>query len=312
MSRQVTIWVLFNAGILAMLFFDLGVFHRKDRVISLKESLVWSVIWIAVALIFNLGVYVWVGHAKGVEFLTCYIIERSLSFDNIFVFIIIFSYFKIEAHYQYKVLFWGILGALVSRAVFIISGVALVNKFHWMMYVFGAFLVYIGIKLAFEEEKDIKPEKNIVLKIFKKLLPISDGSGGGKFLITEAGRLFATPLLLVLVVIDAFDIIFAVDSIPAALAITSDSFTIYAANAFAILGLRAMYFAVEGFMKMFRYLNYGLSVVLTFVGVKMLLTDYYRISTNASLAVIVLVLAAAVVLSVMIKENGKVQQEGAK
>ena len=310
MSRQAAIWVTFNIGILAMLFFDLGVFHRKNRVISLRESLVWSVIWIAAALIFNLGVFIWSGHARGVEFLTCYILERSLSVDNIFIFILIFSYFKVESRYQYKILFWGILGALISRAVFIVSGVALVNRFHWMTYVFGAFLVYIGVKLAFENEEKIKPEENTVLKIFKKLVPISEDTGDGRFFLIKAGKLFATPLLFVLVVIDTFDIIFAVDSIPAALAITSNSFTIYAANAFAILGLRAMYFAVEGFMKMFRYLNYGLSAVLSFVGVKMLLTDFYKISTGVSLMVIVLVLACAVVLSVTIKETP--QQENPK
>lgn len=312
MARQAAVWVLFNIGILAMLFFDLGVFHRKNRVISLKESLVWSAIWVAAALAFNVLVYFWRGPAKGMEFLTCYVIERSLSVDNIFVFIIIFSYFKVAAKYQYKILFWGILGALISRAVFIVSGVALVSKFHWMIYVFGVFLVYMGFKLAFEKEEEIHPEDNIPLKLFKKLFPISDGPDDGRFFLVKAGKLFATPLLLVLVVIETFDIIFSVDSIPAALAITSDSFTIYAANAFAILGLRATYFAVEGFMKMFRYLNYGLSAVLTFVGVKMLLTDCYKISTNASLAVIVLVLALAVVLSVTIKENVAYEQERPK
>jgi tellurite resistance protein TerC len=286
-----------------MLFFDLGVFHKRDRTITLKESIVWSVLWIIVALIFNSGVYIWAGPSKGAEFLTCYIIERSLSFDNIFVFILIFSYFKVEDQYKYKILFWGILGALVSRAVCIFSGVALVNKFHWMTYVFGAFLVFMGVKLVFEDGKKIKPEDNPVIKIFKRIFPVSDSSEGGKFFLFKAGRLMATPILLVLVVIDTFDIIFAADSIPAALAITSDSFTIYSANILAILGLRAMYFAVEAFVKMFRYFNYGISVVLVFIGIKMLITDHYKISTGASLAAIVIVLGIAVLLSVIVKDN---------
>jgi tellurite resistance protein TerC len=305
-------WIIFNVAVVLMLFFDLGVFHKKDRVISLKESLVWSVIWILVALVFNIGVYIWGGHVKGTEFLTCYIIERSLSVDNIFVFIIIFTYFKVPSAYQYKVLFWGILGALVMRAIFIISGVALVSSFHWMIYVFGAMLVYIGIKLAFNKNEEMDPGNNMVLKLVKKIIPIVDGHEAGKFFVSKDNRYFATHMFLVLVVIETSDIIFAVDSIPAALAITSDPFIIYSANVFAILGLRAMYFAVEGFMKMFRYLNYGLSVVLTFVGVKMLLTDYYKISTNMSLIIIVLVLLGAVVLSVIIKAEKKAQQEAVK
>ena len=303
MSNQLWIWVIFNLAVLGMLFFDLGVFHKRDRTITLKESIVWSVLWIIVALIFNSGVYIWAGPSKGAEFLTCYIIERSLSFDNIFVFILIFSYFKVEDQYKYKILFWGILGALVSRAVCIFSGVALVNKFHWMTYVFGAFLVFMGVKLVFEDGKKIKPEDNPVIKIFKRIFPVSDSSEGGKFFLFKAGRLMATPILLVLVVIDTFDIIFAADSIPAALAITSDSFTIYSANILAILGLRAMYFAVEAFVKMFRYFNYGISVVLVFIGIKMLITDHYKISTGASLAAIVIVLGIAVLLSVIVKDN---------
>ncbi|MBN1823497.1 MAG: TerC family protein [Endomicrobiales bacterium] len=305
-SDQIVLWAVFNIAVLLMLFFDLGVFHRKNHVIGLKESIAWSVIWIVVALIFNVGVYIWSGPVKGTEFLTVYIIERSLSIDNIFVFLIIFQYFRVAGEFQYKVLFWGILGALVMRAVFIVSGVALVNKFHWMIYVFGALLVYVGLKLAFKKGEEVHPENNIVLKLCKKILPVSDGHEGGKFFLRKGEKLFVTPLFLVLIVIETSDIIFAVDSIPAALAITRDSFIIYSANVFAILGLRATYFALEGFMRMFRYLNYGLSVVLTFVGAKMLISDFYHIQTVVSLAVIAAVLAVSVVLSVFVRtKNGK-------
>ena len=276
---------------------DLGVFHKGNRVISVKESLVWSVIWIVVALVFNAGLFIFSGSEKALEFLTVYLVERSLSVDNIFVFILVFSFFGVKAEYQYKILFWGILGALVMRAVFILAGVALIAKFHWMIYLFGAMLVYIGIKMWFEENKEIHPDKNIVLKVFKKLFPVAEGHAGSEFFVKHEGRYIVTPLFLVLLVIETTDIIFAVDSIPAALAISTDSFIIYSANVFAILGLRALYFALAGSMQMFKYLQHGLSLVLAFVGVKMILADVYKISITVSLGVITLVLAVSIVLS---------------
>ena len=225
--------------------------------------------------------------------------ERSLSVDNIFVFLLVFSYFCVAPQFQYKILFWGILGALVMRAAFILAGVALIHRFEWLIYVFGAMLVYIGIKLAFEKEKEIHPEKNPVVNLFKKFFPVTHDHANGRFFTKIDGRFFATPLFLVLIVIETTDVIFAVDSIPAALAISTDSFVIYSANVFAILGLRALYFALAGAMETFHYLNYGLSVVLTFVGVKMLLADFYHISTIRSLGIITLVLAVSIVLSLL-------------
>jgi tellurite resistance protein TerC len=301
-------WVAFNIFVIFLLMLDLGVFHRKDHAISVKESLVWSVIWIVVALIFNVGVYFWFGAGKAMEFLTCYIVERSLSVDNIFVFILIFSYFRVAAEYQYKILFWGILGALVMRATFIIAGVALIHQFHWLIYVFGALLVFIGAKLAFEKEKEIHPEQNPVLNLLKKFLPITHEHENGKFILKKEAKYFATPLLLVLVVIETTDIVFAVDSIPAALAISLDSFIVYSSNVFAILGLRALYFALAGCMQMFKYLNYGLAIVLSFVGAKMLLTDFFPIPITVSLLIIAGILTVAVVASV-VKLPGAAKEE---
>jgi len=299
MPTQTIIWIGFNLFVVLLLMLDLGIFHKGNRAISIKESLIWSVIWILVALAFNAGVYFWYGSEKALAFLTVYIVERSLSVDNIFVFLLVFSYFCVAPQFQYKILFWGILGALVMRAAFILAGVALIHRFEWLIYVFGAMLVYIGIKLAFEKEKEIHPEKNPVVNLFKKFFPVTHDHANGRFFTKIDGRFFATPLFLVLIVIETTDVIFAVDSIPAALAISTDSFVIYSANVFAILGLRALYFALAGAMETFHYLNYGLSVVLTFVGVKMLLADFYHISTIRSLGIITLVLAVSIVLSLL-------------
>jgi tellurite resistance protein TerC len=299
MVHQVVIWVVFNVFVLLMLMLDLGVFHKGNRAISIKESLIWSVIWILVALAFNVVVYFWRGQVCALEFFTCYLIERSLSVDNIFVFLLIFSYFKIAAEYQYKILFWGIIGALIMRAVFIVAGVALVHRFHWMIYVFGALLVYIGIKLAFQKEAEVHPEKNPVLNLVKKVFPISNDHEGGKFVLKRAGKYLITPLLLVLVVVETTDIIFAVDSIPAALAISNSSFVIYSANAFAILGLRALYFALAGCMNLFCYLDYGLSAVLTFIGVKMVLSDVYEIPIGWALGIVAALLTVSILASIV-------------
>lgn len=292
-------WIIFNVLVAFMLLLDLGVFHRKDRAVGIKESLVWSAIWVVVALIFNAGVWYWYGHQKGLEFFTCYVVERSLSFDNIFVFVMIFNYFKVKAEYQYEVLFWGIIGAMIMRALFIVAGTAIIHKFAWTMYIFGAVLLYMGYKLAFEEEKEIHPDRNPVLNLAKRFFPVSGWQESGKFFLRDSGRLMVTPLFLVLLVVETTDVIFAFDSIPAALAISLDSFIVYSSNILAILGLRAMYFALAGSMQLFRYLNYGLAVVLSFVGVKMLIGEFYKIPILHSLVFILFVLAASAAASLV-------------
>ena len=292
-------WVGFNLFILAMLALDLGIFHRKAHEIRVREALIESGYWIALALLFNVVVYFWQGREVALQFLAGYVIEKSLSVDNIFVMILIFAYFRVPAKYQHKVLFWGIVGALVMRALFITVGIVLIHKFHWIIYVFGAFLVFTGIKLALEKDKEIHPEKNLVLKLFKRFMPTTDSYEGDKFFIRKAGKLFATPLFLVLLVVEATDVVFAVDSIPAILAITDDPFIVYSSNAFAILGLRALFFALAGVMGMFHHLHYGLATILGFVGVKMLLSDIYKIPIGISLGVIVGTLALSIIASLV-------------
>jgi tellurite resistance protein TerC len=289
-----------------MLILDLKVLHRDHHEIKIREALFWTVIWIVISLVFNLGIYVFMGAEKALEFLTGYLIEKSLSVDNIFVFILIFSYFKVDVRYQHEVLFWGILGALVMRAAFIFAGVALVTRLHWVIYIFGAFLVFIGIKMAFEKEKEIHPEKNPVLRLFKRFVPVTSDYIGSRFFVKKAGRTMATPLFVVLVVIETTDLIFAVDSIPAILSITYDPFIVFTSNVFAILGLRALYFAIAGVMKLFNYLHYGLSFILVFVGVKMLLADFYKMPVTAALAVVGGALAVSIIASLLFpaRKNG--------
>jgi len=305
MTSQILIWVGFNIFVLLLLALDLGVFHRGARVIKLKESLVWSAVWIIVALLFNAVIYFWRGTGVALQFLTGYLIERSLSVDNLFVFLLIFNYFRVPARYQYKVLFWGILGALIMRAIFIAAGVTLINMFHWMIYVFGAFLVIIAVKIAFEKEKEIHPENNPVLKLFRKFMPVSDNYTNDKFFIKKTGKTFATPMFIVLLVIETTDVIFAVDSIPAILAITTDPFIVYTSNVFAILGLRALYFALAGVMELFHYLNIGLAVILAFVGVKMLISNFYEIPVSVALGVVVLTLTVSIIASLMFPQQQK-------
>jgi tellurite resistance protein TerC len=299
MSDQTWYWILFNVFVLIMLALDLGVFHRNAHEVKMKEALLTSAAWIALAMLFNAGVYFWMGEKKALEFLTGYIIEKSLSVDNIFVFIMVFSYFHVPALHQHKILFWGIIGALIMRAIFIFAGVALITKFHWMIYVFGLFLIVTGIKMAFQKDKKIEPEKNPVIRLFRKLFPVTDSYDGSKFLTKVNGKTFATPMMIVLIVIETTDLIFAVDSIPAILAVTDDPFIVYTSNVFAILGLRALYFALAGIMQLFHYLAYGLSAVLVFVGAKMMLVDVYKIPIQVSLLVIVLILAVSVIASVI-------------
>ncbi|MDP3722526.1 MAG: TerC family protein [Candidatus Omnitrophota bacterium] len=295
------LWILFSSVIAAMLYIDLGVVNRHAHVVSIKEALLWSGVWIAIALLFNLGLYFWRGKEPALEFLTGYLIEKSLSVDNLFVFLLIFSYFRVPAQYQHQVLFWGIFGALVMRFLFIFAGVALIKQFHWIIYVFGGFLILTGIKLALEKDKEVHPEKNPVLKLFRRFMPMTDRYDGGRFFIREAGRLLATPLFVVLLVVETTDVIFAVDSIPAIFGITLDPFIVYSSNAFAILGLRALYFALAGLMRLFTHLHYGLSAILVFVGVKMLIADLYKIPIGTALGVVAGILALSILVSILFK-----------
>lgn len=298
MSSQILQWVIFNIFVLAMLALDLGVFHRKAHVIKFKEALAWSAIWIALALIFNVGIYFWRGPETALEFLTGYLIEKSLSVDNLFVFLLIFSYFGMSPLYQHKVLFWGILGALIMRAIFIATGVTLIRKFHWVIYIFGVFLILTGIRIALQKDKEIHPERNPVLRLLRRFMPITERYEDGRFLVKREGQYLATPLLIVLLVVETTDIIFAVDSIPAILAITLDPFIVYTSNVFAILGLRALYFALAGIMQLFHRLHYGLAVILVFVGIKMILADIYKIPVGVALGVVASILLISVIASI--------------
>jgi len=299
MSNQILWWVGFNLFVLMMLAIDLSVFHRKAHEVKFKEALIWSIVWIALALLFNLGIYFWRGPQTALEFLTGYLIEKSLSVDNLFIFLLIFSYFRVPALYQHKVLFWGILGALVMRAIFIAAGVTLIQKFHWLIYIFGGFLILTGIKMALEKEKKIHPERNPVLRLFRRFVPVTSDYEGDKFLVKREGRYFATPLFITLLIVETTDLIFAVDSIPAILAITLDPFIVYTSNVFAILGLRSLYFALAGIMQLFHYLHYGLSAILVFVGVKMLLADIYKIPLGIALGVVAGFLLISVIVSII-------------
>ena len=300
MTDTLWLWIGFNVFVLVMLALDLGVFHRKAHVVSLKESLSWTVVWIALAMVFNLGVWHYSGSQRALEFFTGYLIEKSLSVDNVFVFALLFSYFAVPSVYQHKVLFWGILGALIMRAIMIALGAVLITKFAWIIYVFGGFLILTGIKMIVKREEEIHPERNPVVRWFKKLMPVTPDYRGDKFFVRENGVRMATPLFVVLLLVELSDVIFAVDSIPAIFAVTRDPFIVYTSNVFAILGLRSLYFALAGVMDKFHYLKIGLGVVLTFVGVKMILAHTaWKIDTLVSLAVILIILATSVVLSLI-------------
>ena len=298
-SDSVLLWIVFNAFVLGMLALDLLVFHRKAHAVSLREAFTWSVVWISLALIFNLGIYFLWGSEKAMEFLAGYLIEKSLSVDNIFVFIMIFSYFAVPSMYQHRILFWGILGALVMRAIFIAAGAALLSAFHWIIYIFGGFLVITGIKMFFAGDEKIEPEKNPAVVLLRRWMPITNDYRGQRFFVRIDGRLWATPLFVVLLVIETTDVIFAVDSIPAIFAITLDPFIVYTSNIFAILGLRALYFLLAGILEMFRYLKVGLSFVLCFVGIKMMIVDFYKIPIAVSLAVVAGILVISILASLL-------------
>ena len=295
------VWIAFLVFVLLMLGLDLAVFHRKSHEVGIRESLIWTGVWIGLALLFNAGVYHWMGHEKGLEFLTGYLIEKALSVDNLFVFIMLFSMFQIEPKYQHKVLFWGILGALVMRAVFIFTGVALINRFHWIIYLFGAFLVFTGAKMIFQQHDEVHPEKNPLVRLFKKIFPVTHELHGDRFFVRINHRLFATPLFVVLIVVELTDLIFATDSIPAILAISHDPFIIFSSNVFAILGLRALYFALAGITRYFVYLRYGLAAILVFVGLKMSFSGYYHFPVGWSLLTILLLLLISIAASLIRK-----------
>ncbi len=304
MGVSIYFWIGFHIFVFLMLALDLGVFHKHTHKVPVKEAVIWSGVWITLALLFDLFIFFEFGKTKALEFLTGYVIEYSLSVDNIFVFILIFSYFAVKDSYQHKILFWGILGALIMRAIFIVTGVALINKFHWIVILFGGFLVFTGIRMLFQKETEIDPEKNVIVKFFRRFLPVSETIHGDKLFIRQNNKMYATPLFLVLLIIESSDLIFAVDSIPAILAISKDIFIVYTSNIFAILGLRSLYFAIAGIMGYFRYLKVGLALVLSFVGFKMLVAYFhFEIPIVLSLIIIISILLMSIFASVVIKKK---------
>jgi tellurite resistance protein TerC len=292
------LWGGFIAFILAMLAIDLGVFHRKAHEVSLKEAGTWSAVWVVLAAVFAMGVHVRFGQQRALEFTTGYLIEKALAVDNIFVFVVIFTTFAVPALYQHRVLFWGVLGALVMRAIFILAGGAFLQRFHWAIYVFGVLLVATGVKMLAQRNEPVRPENNLVIRLFRRLMPVTPELHGERFVVWKDGRRYATPLLLALVAVEVTDLIFAVDSIPAIFAVTSDPFIVFTSNIFAILGLRSLYFLLAGMVTKFAYLKVGLSGVLVFVGAKMLLLDVYKVPIGVSLGVIATILALSVAVSV--------------
>ena len=310
---QIWLWIGFNVFVLAMLALDLGVFHRKSHAVSTKEAITWSIVWISLSLVFNVVIYFfwdrmmpgssYTNSEAALAFLTGYLIEKSLSVDNIFVFILIFSFFAVPAAYQHRVLFWGILGALIMRGILIIVGAALLKEFHWIIYIFGAFLIFTGIRMSMKQDENVQPDKNPVVKFFRKFMPVTENFEEDKFFVRRAGKLFATPLFLILLIVESTDLIFAVDSIPAIFAVTQESFIVYTSNVFAILGLRALYFLLANIMGKFQYLKYGLSAVLTFVGIKMVIVDLYHIPVGISLIVIASILTISIVASLWKAKN---------
>ena len=308
--NDITFWVLFNAFVLLLLGLDLFVFHRKSHEVKIKEALLWSLFWICLSLGFNVFIYYWMGPAPALEFLTAYLIEKSLSVDNLFVFILIFNFFKVPLMYQHKILFWGIIGALVLRATFILVGVALIAKFHFIIYILGAFLVITGIRMAFSHgDEEIHPENNPLIKWVSRHMRITKTAVGGNFFTKQNGKLYATPLFLVLIMVESTDVVFAADSIPAILAISKDPFIVYTSNVFALLGLRALYFALAGIMQLFHYLHYGLSAILVFIGVKLLLSDIVEVDMRYALVVVGAILAISVIASLLFPKKEEEQPQ---
>lgn len=305
LTETAWLWLGFNVFVLFMLALDLGVFHRKAHAISLKEATIWSIVWISLALIFNAGLYFWRGSETALQFFTGYLVEKSLSVDNIFVFVLIFTSFKVLPASQHRVLFWGILGALVMRGILILVGSVLIEEFHWIIYLFGAFLIFTGIKMALHQDSELQVEDNRLVKWVRRVLPMTHRYEGSRFFVRQGGKLLATPLLLVLIIVESSDLAFAVDSIPAVFAVTRDPFIVYTSNVFAILGLRSLYFLLAGVMDRFYYLKLGLAAILTFVGVKMVIIDFFKVPTLVSLLVIATFLGIAVVASLLRAEESR-------
>lgn len=305
MAANLGFWVGFNALVLALLALDLGVFHRKAHAVGIREAAIWTGVWVALALLFGLGIHLYAGREAGLEFLTGYLLEKALAVDNIFIFVLLFSYFAVPAEYQHRVLFWGVLGALLMRGAFIGLGAYLLHRWHGVIYVFGAILLITGIRMALKRAEPADVGKNPVVRLGRRLLPLTDGYHGGAFVVTERGRLMATPLLLVLLVVEATDVVFAIDSIPAIFAITDDPFLVYTSNVFAILGLRSMYFLLAGVIHKFVYLKLALSVVLAFIGAKMLLTGVLKVPIGVSLGVVGALVGGSIAASLLFPPGGR-------
>lgn len=303
MNTDTLLWIGFNGFILLMLILDLGIFHRKAHKVTIREALTWTCVWVALAFAFNVFIYYHLGEEKAFEFFTGYLIEKSLSVDNIFVFLMIFTYFQVPDAAQHKVLFWGIGGALVMRVIFILTGIELIHTFHWLIYIFGAFLIFTGIRFITQQDAQVDLERNPLVRLIRKFVRVTPTFIGNHFFVRQNNTVWVTPLFLVLVVIEVSDLIFAVDSIPAILAISDDSFIVYTSNVFAILGLRSLYFALAGIEKYFRYLKYGLAVVLMFVGIKMCITDWYKIPIEISLSFIVFTLGLFLLASMVLQKQ---------
>jgi tellurite resistance protein TerC len=307
-SNETLLFILFNVFILAMLALDLGVFHRRPHEVSVKEAAIWSTVWVTLSLLFNIGLFFTLKESTGdtqeatrvgLEFLTGYLLEKALSVDNIFVFIVLFSYFGVPRQFQHKVLFWGVIGALVLRSVFIAAGAMLIYRFEWILYIFGVILVVSGAKMMQQGEMEVHPDRNIFIRLARRFFPVTTSFSSGRFIIKENGRQHLTPLFLVLIAVETTDVVFAVDSIPAVFGITRDPFIVYSSNVFAILGLRAMYFLLSGLMSSFYYLKHGLSLVLIFIGVKMLIADFLHVPVGTSLGVVGGVLVVTVTMSLI-------------
>ena len=309
MAENIWFWIIFNVFVLAMLALDLGVFHRHDHAVTMKEASIWTVVWISLALLFNLGLYFYAGPEPALQFLTGYLIEKSLSVDNIFVFVMLFSYFQVPVIYQHRVLFWGILGALIMRGILIGVGAFLIAQFHWVIYVFGAFLIFTGIRMGVQKDEHVDVESNAMVNLLRRFMPITQNYHGHDFFVRQAGRLFATPLFVVLLIVETTDLIFALDSIPAIFAVTTDPFLVYTSNVFAILGLRSLYFLLAEVVTKFRFLKIGLSAILIFVGVKMVIVDIYHIPIALSLGVIAAILAISIIASLLLPEQAETDIE---
>ncbi|MBX9850598.1 MAG: TerC family protein [Cytophagaceae bacterium] len=305
MTIENILWIVFVGVVLVMMALDLGVFHKKVHVVKVKEALIWSGIWIILSLLFNLVIYLYLGKEAGLQFLTGYIVEKSLSVDNIFVFFLLFSYFNLTAQYQHKVLFWGVIGAILLRLLFIFIGASVIKEFHWVMYIMSILLVFTGIKMLFRKQEEMHPEGMFVIKLLKKILPVYDKYADDKFFISIKGKDYATLLFIALVSVEFTDVVFAIDSIPAIFSISKDPFIIFTSNIFAIMGLRSLYFALSGVIGKFRFLNAGLSVILVFIGVKMFLHDIYHIPTSVSLIVIATTLTLTIISSFLFPEQKK-------